>query len=321
MRKLPSEPYPRGWYVVAQSDELPDERPVELRYFGRELVAFRSAGRPAVLDAYCPHLGAHLADGRVCEGTLQCPFHGWRFDGGGRCVEVPRAKKIPPQAATRAWPVHETSGLVMVWHDPAGNPPAWDPPELPELVSPEWLPVERQRWTVKTHVLDTNENNCDAAHLTFLHDLLEVQSSAETDGPVLSVRHAFKADLSRLGMPGAVFEGVVEGTHRGLGVLEQRLRVMVEGLLVSMQTPIDGEHVDLRFAFTVRRGGDETLARTVGAAMWADILRDVADDIRIWERKTYVTRPILSEADGPIGTYRRWVRQFLPAGGDGAASS
>jgi 3-ketosteroid 9alpha-monooxygenase subunit A len=320
--RFPFDPFPRSWYLVAWSDELAPGAVLPLAYFGRELVLFRTAeakGRPVVLDAYCPHLGAHLGHGGVvCGETLQCPFHGWRFDAAGQCVLVPHASRIPPLAETRAWPVHETSGMILVYYDPEGAAPGWAVPEIPEMGGTRpgdrpvegWLPVERRRWRVRTHVKDTNENNCDRAHLLFMHGLEAVDSSAETDGHVMRVRHAFKAEMSRIGMPGTVFDGVVEGTHTGLGVLQQRIRSLVEGLLVSTQTPIDGESVDLRFAFTVKTAPSEDIAKVAMTAMWGDLVRDVEDDIRIWERKAYLSRPVLSEADGPIGLYRKWSRQF-----------
>jgi 3-ketosteroid 9alpha-monooxygenase subunit A len=312
--RFPFAPYPRSWYLVAWSDELGPGAVLPLEYFGRELVLFRTTeGRAVVLDAYCPHLGAHLGHGgKVCGETLACPFHGWRFDAAGQCVLVPHASRIPPLAETRAWPVHETSGMILVYHDPEGTAPGWSVPEIPEMGGPGqgWLPVERRRWRVRTHVKDTNENNCDRAHLLFMHGLESVDSTAEPQEHVLHVRHAFKAEMSRIGMPGTVFDGVVEGTHSGLGVLQQRIRSLVEGLLVSTQTPIDGEYVDLRFTFTVKTAPNEDIAKMAMTAMWSDLVRDVEDDIRIWERKAYLTRPVLSEADGPIGLYRRWSRQF-----------
>ena len=79
---------------------------------------------------------------------------------------------------------------------------------------------------------------------------------------------------------------------------------------MSTQTPIDGESVDLRFVFTVKTAPNEDIAKVAMTAMWNDLIRDVEDDIRIWERKAYLSRPVLSEADGPIGLYRKWSRQF-----------
>src|SRR4051812_33634094 len=98
--------YPNGWFVVCFSTDLAqgDVRP--LRYFGRDLVVFRGDdGAPQILDAYCPHLGAHLGyGGKVDGGCVRCPFHAWKFNGHGECVEVPYAKKVPPNARIKPWP-------------------------------------------------------------------------------------------------------------------------------------------------------------------------------------------------------------------------
>ncbi len=120
--------FARGWHLVLFSSELGVGEVKSLHYFGRELVAWRGeSGKVAVLDAYCPHLGAHLgSDGGRIEGdTVACPFHGWRFDSEGHCVEIPYAQKIPERArdALGAWPVKETNGFIAIWHDPEDNPP------------------------------------------------------------------------------------------------------------------------------------------------------------------------------------------------------
>lgn len=82
---------PSGWFHVLWSAELGigDVRP--LRYFGKDLVAYRSAsGQAVVLDAHCPHLGAHLGHGGRVEGdNIACPFHGWQWGPDGRNVVVP----------------------------------------------------------------------------------------------------------------------------------------------------------------------------------------------------------------------------------------
>ena len=71
-------------------------------------------GDAHVLDAHCPHLGAHLAVGGKVEGEcLRCPFHGWLFEGDdGRCVEIPygEGERIPAKARARAYPIVERNG-------------------------------------------------------------------------------------------------------------------------------------------------------------------------------------------------------------------
>ena len=128
---------PNGWFAVAWSKDLVDGEVKRARYFGQEIVMFRTrAGAVHVLDAYSAHLGAHLGEGgRVVGETLRCPFHGWRYDGGGRCVDIPYyTEGTPPAAAkVRSWPVVEQNRMVFVWHHAEGLPPSWDVPVMPEL--------------------------------------------------------------------------------------------------------------------------------------------------------------------------------------------
>ena len=83
--------YPNGWLPVLESSVLKKSQILPIFAFGNDLVAFRStAGKVTVLDAYCPHLGAHLGyGGRVINDTVNCPFHGWVFNQSGDCVHIP----------------------------------------------------------------------------------------------------------------------------------------------------------------------------------------------------------------------------------------
>ena len=94
---------PNGWFAVAWSKDLLPGEVKRARYFDRELAIFRTrSGEAKVLDAYCAHLGAHLAEGgRVVGESLRCPFHAWRYDGDGTCVEIPYCAKIPAKARVR----------------------------------------------------------------------------------------------------------------------------------------------------------------------------------------------------------------------------
>ena len=105
---------PCGWFCVAYSDELQVGEAKPLRYFGKDLVLFRTeSGKAVVLDAYCPHLSAHLGHGiheeigigRRIEGeTIVCPFHAWHFNGNGECVEAPYVTQVPPRCRARDLP-------------------------------------------------------------------------------------------------------------------------------------------------------------------------------------------------------------------------
>ena len=84
---------------------------------GLELAVYRTeAGVAAILDAYCPHLGANLAAGGSVEGdNLHCPFHGWQFNKSGVCVKIPYCDNVPPNAVTKAYTSLEINGQVLLW--------------------------------------------------------------------------------------------------------------------------------------------------------------------------------------------------------------
>lgn len=122
----------RAWYAAGWSHEI-DRKPLARSILGRKLVLFRDGeGRAHALEATCPHRGADLARGRVVDGALQCPFHGWRFDGTGRCIHVPSQPehfKIPPGARTRSFAVNESQQILWLWMDesePDRAPPRYD---------------------------------------------------------------------------------------------------------------------------------------------------------------------------------------------------
>lgn len=310
--RFPFTPYPNGWFAVAYSDELADGAVLPAHYFGQDLVLFRTqSGAPQVLSAFCPHLGAHLGHGGCVDGeTITCPFHKWSFDGSGACIAIPYAHKIPPRARLRAFTARDVNGFVMVHYDADGAAPAWEPPVISAFGGEGFSPIERRKWRVRTHIQETNENNADRAHLLYVHGLTEASTSAHFDDHVLSVRTFAKVDSERIGMPGLDIQGEILGTHFGLGMLRQEFKLMVEGVLLSLVTPIDEQHVDIRFAFTVKNMPTPELTETVRQMMIRDLERDVGDDIKIWEHKAYLDRPVLCDGDGPIGTIRKWARRF-----------
>jgi 3-ketosteroid 9alpha-monooxygenase subunit A len=308
MSRFPFARYPNGWFQVAYSHELENGAVKPLRYFGKDLVLFRTeSGAAHVLDAYCPHLGAHLGHGGKVEGEcVRCPFHAWQFDGSGACTSVPYAKKIPPKAKIRPWTVREVNGLVMVHFHGQGEPASWEIPELVEYGSPEWTPYEYRSWKIRTHNQEMAENSCDSAHFLYLHGTQEMPTSkAEQHGHIL---HTVSETLMKT--PQGKTKGSVEVHLHGFGFTLTRFRGIVETLLVSSATTIDEDYVELRFAFTVRKLVNQDVTSTVGQAFIREVTRQLEQDIPIWENKRYIERPMLVDGDGPIALFRRWAKQF-----------
>jgi phenylpropionate dioxygenase-like ring-hydroxylating dioxygenase large terminal subunit len=308
MSRFPMPRYPNGWFQVAYSSDLEPGAVRPLRYFGKDLVLFRTeTGEPKLLDAHCPHLGAHLGHGgKVKGGCIECPFHAWKFDGAGACTEVPYGKKIPPRAQLGTWPLREVNGLLMTWFHAAGEAPQWEVPALPEFGHADWTPYETRSWKIRTHNQEMAENSVDSAHFLYLHGTQEMPSTqAELMGHILHT-----TSQTVMGTKQGKVKGEIDVHAYGFGFTTTRFRGIVETLLVSSATTIDEDLVELRFAFTVKKMVNDGVTSTVGAAFQREIGRQLEQDIPIWENKIYVHPPVLVDGDGPIGMFRRWSKQF-----------
>jgi nitrite reductase/ring-hydroxylating ferredoxin subunit len=316
MSRFPMPRYPNGWFQVAYSSELAPGAARPVKYFGKDLVLFRTEGGEArLLDAHCPHLGAHLGHGGKVKGDcIECPFHAWKFDGAGACVEIPYAKKLPPRAQLHAWELREVNGMIMAWHHMDGAPPAWEVPVLAEYGSAEWTPYETRSWKIRTHNQEMAENSVDSAHFLYLHGTQEMPvTHAEVQGHIL---HSNSQTVMKT--PQGKVKGEIDVHVHGFGFTTTRFKGIVETLLVSSATAIDEDYCELRFAFTVRKMVNEGVTSTVGAAFQREIARQLEQDIPIWENKIYVHPPVLVDGDGPIGMFRRWAKQFYGTAPDAA---
>ena len=302
-------PYPVGWFCVAYSHELEPGQVKPLEYFGKHLVLFRTEGGEAkLLDAYCPHLGAHLGYGGKVEGDdIRCPFHAWTFNGEGKCTSVPYAKKkIPAKAEIPCWPLREVNGMLMAWHHPDHEPPSWEVPTLVEFGSDEWTDYKFREWKIRTRNQEMAENAVDTAHFRYLHGTQNLpEAEAQADGHVLRVVSKTVTRAHGMDVPGEI-----QVSMHGFGFTTTRFVGIVETLLVNSVTAIDDEFVHVRFAFMVKKVGGRTVTEGIGAAYIAEIERQLEQDIPIWENKIHVKPPILCDNDGPIGKFRSWCKQF-----------
>jgi phenylpropionate dioxygenase-like ring-hydroxylating dioxygenase large terminal subunit len=302
-------PIPNGWFALCFGDDLVAGSIRSVRYFARDLVVWRGDdGAARAADAHCPHLGAHLGVGGTVEGDgLRCPFHGWRYDGTGRCVEVPYAKKIPPQAKLRVYDVVEKNGLVFAWRHAEGAPPQWQVPDVPELADPAWTQPERREWVIASTSQEMAENTVDAAHFRFVHrtNAVPETESAEIRGHVLHV-----VSNNRVATPRGEQGGRIEIEAHGMGFGFTRFRGIADLLVLTSGTPIDAETSHSRLQFAVKKLPNSDATRGVGKAFIAEIERQFAQDIPIWENKAHLERPLLVEGEAAIALVRRWARQF-----------
>ncbi len=158
-----------GWYWAMPSRWLKGKGTRAFNFFGRELVLYRSeAGRVHALDAYCPHMGAHLAEGKVEGEAIRCLFHYWKYNADGRCIEIPCQDNCSFVPQIQTWPVEEAYGLIWIW---AGRAPARPLPFVPELENDECDHLLANRFVKACHPNVMMINAIDAQHFNSVHHL------------------------------------------------------------------------------------------------------------------------------------------------------
>jgi len=307
-------PYPRGWFAVASSDELAPGDVQPARYFGQELVLFRTEwGQARVFDAYCPHLGAHLGHGGTVKGDeLVCPFHGWRFGADGMCSAMPYGKRIPPSASTRSWDVREQNGVVLVWHSAAGDAPDW---EMPVFDDSRWTPCVSRSWIIKGHTQEVCENTADLGHFRCIHQthLMRALSEPKIDGPffTLPMESDPEALVPELRVDHPATSG--NGFCFGPGLTAADLTATGSGLEAMQRlyvTPIDEERIELRGVVTVGKLDDPQATEAYAQGLSQAVFEQWEADVPIWEHKVYRKTPALNDYESAIAVFRRWYEQF-----------
>lgn len=326
--------YPNGWYEIMRSEELAVGSVKAVNLVGQQLAVFRGeSGKVSILDAYCPHVGANLGvGGRVRGDCIQCPFHGWCFDGQtGQCTEIPYSEKVPSFAKTKVWTCVEVNGLILVWYDAEGREPNFHIDQYEEIKSKQWTYRGRIVHYVNTHIEEISANGADLSHFPVVHETgvvagTSVDSVSSRLANILT--HHWNAGWEPLPPPNSQKARLtLSVTNKLFGWTVKLLNAKVEAL----QNGPSMIHLTFKsflgngvWVETVVPEGpmSQRLTTYVFADWWAPtfivnaILRgmgtQIERDVHLWTNKTYRSKPLLvkSKEDGTIATHRRWFSQF-----------
>jgi|TARA_B110000503_G_scaffold4350_2_gene5779 phenylpropionate dioxygenase-like ring-hydroxylating dioxygenase large terminal subunit len=296
--------FPMGWYSVARSHELLVGEVKSVQAMDRELVLYRTrSGVPVLQDAYCPHLGANLGvKGRVVGESIRCPFHGWRYDTDGKCVEIPYCDDIPSRAQLRTWHCEEKNGEVYLWFHPENTGPHWELPNLPELGDANWTNPRYAEFLVPAHVQDIAENSCDPVHFEFVHKMTDTPPSTVTiddDGRTLHLN----TDGSNAVIPSQLHATVYSP---GFAMVRNTYGPGAEMVMYNSAQPINKHETRMRWTLTVTRGIEDL----AGDDVMEGIISGLDDDYPIWANKVHKHRPVFCKEDKTLVLFRKWVRQF-----------
>lgn len=176
---------PNQWYVVLDSDQV-KTRPIGVTRLGEKLVFWRdSKGKVSCLRDECIHRGVRLSKGKIEDGHLQCPFHGFEYEASGKVTCIPangRNTPVPKGFVAQSYPTHEAHDFIWIWW---GKEPPEDllPPSFFDDIDHQFTyGKSRDPW--KTHYSRVIENQLDVMHLPFIHyNTIGAGNQTLVDGP------------------------------------------------------------------------------------------------------------------------------------------
>jgi phenylpropionate dioxygenase-like ring-hydroxylating dioxygenase large terminal subunit len=304
-------PIPYGWFAVGLSNEIVSGEVQTKRYFGTEFVMWRGGdARLRALDPFCPHMGAHLGvNSDVTGNDLRCPYHHWRFNGEGGVTQIPYTDAISPgmrRSCTSSWPIEEVDGVIFVWYHPNKAAPKWEVARIPECPNGEWVLAGNHDWIVNIHCREIPENGQDYMHFKAVHG---VPGPPETEFQIegWTRRNTVVAEMNT---PRGLMEGKIDVLATGPGQSISEFSDVTHVVMNQQVTPITAEQTHLRWQLYHVPGLSEGKLRVTQARM-RDLIKQVNQDIRIWNNKRCEERPLIVKGDGPILAYRRQYDRYF----------
>jgi len=305
--RYPFPPFPNGWFPVEISARLAPGQIINKHVLGNDVVIYRSEdGVANVIDAYCPHMGAHIGKGGAVVGErIRCPFHHWEFGFDGRCEHAFGAKKVPG-AQVAAYPTVEKNGNIFIWLDQKSRAPFWNIPDLEETTSDDYLFVGYSETTIKTHPQEMFENLSDFLHFRTVHRWAPVDFHWHCVYGEQATTLEFDVSNNNDNIQTTTNVDRMKITSFGPSYNFARYFGSLRGLAILMFCPTTPGVMTSTILFWVHRSS----GMEIGQEWMRGYVKDYSLDIEILENKRYLSNPRMSDADGPIHKMRKWYAQW-----------
>ncbi len=323
--KVPFTWMATGWFMVGWSAEIATGQARPLRYFGEDLVAYRGDdGELHVLEGHCRHLGAHLGHGGKVNGDcVECPFHGWGWGPDGKNKYIGYQDRPNRAARLRVWPVHEQYGCVFLWHQPQGEAPRWEMPDIfqafpqfetdPAAYYPPYPLLSRKAEREPVHPQIPAENAPDSMHFQYVHHATVRPVLTEWEIVDQEWRFVTGWPDTRSDEPDAMALRIHSYLF-GLGGAISAFAGATNYRLIFAVTPVEDGYSDMFYSiWWPRVPGDESDAPPpdVLERVEKEFLSTLEDDLEIWRYQEYIEHPMMAVQDAkPYTALRRWATQF-----------
>ena len=322
---VPPTRFARGWHCLGLARDFRDGKPHQVSAFGTELVVFAGEdGKLNVLNAFCPHMGGNLAQGTVKGNSIACPFHDWRWQGNGKCSDIPYARRVPPLARTKSWVTLERNQQLFVWNDPQNRKPPEDVtiPEIAALSEEGWTDWTWNKLEVRgSHCREIVDNVVDMAHFFYVHYGMPTYFKNVFEGHVATqVMHARPRADAVEASAGTNYDqhNASDASYYGPSYMIDYL--WSDGdrshdpdmILINCHYPVTADSFVLQYGVIAKKpaGVSDEVADEIAAQIAAGVAIGFEQDIEIWKSKSRIDNPLLSEEDGPVYQLRRWYEQF-----------
>jgi phenylpropionate dioxygenase-like ring-hydroxylating dioxygenase large terminal subunit len=156
------------WHPVARAHDLDQKNPLGVRLLAEDIVVWKAGSELLAWQDLCVHRGTRLSLGRVLDGTIECPYHGWVYDTSGRCLRIPAHPEQAPPARASVKTYSATVAYDLVWVS-LGTPPR-GVPDFPEWHDPSYRKLLCGPYAVNASGPRVIENFLDIAHFPFVHE-------------------------------------------------------------------------------------------------------------------------------------------------------
>lgn len=318
------------WYVAEWSDAVKDE-PVRTKILGQQMVLFRDEnGKVSCLTDTCLHRGGSLSKGRVIDGKVACPYHGWQYNSEGECVHIPSEGhecKIPSRARVDSYDVEERYGMIWVFMGDLPEEERYPIPDFPEYDDPDWRMVSSE-WTWQADAARVVENGIDIAHASFVHPMFGYGSTAGRNKIISLDKHEGWATSTNEMYPPPLKGGLRRlirkdkaktRVHPTFYMNGQTVRMHIEAnpkwhiIMFDANTPVD-ENTTRTFAIQVRNFFKQRIFDRGSLKRLEQVLREdtvIVEESRPFFLADNLENEVSVKSDRFMSTYRQMRRNLI----------